>query len=601
MSKSRIPRKECFPALLEDPNQKKRVRPGDRVWIRVSEVRVGYGYVIDTIDETPKVPERFGDGISYTYMKPKNVFVLIAYGGFRGWFMASSMAWGRIHGTTKEELKKFKEKQNKLHVKEELEEILKQEEEEALRGVSVDTSKSKKDSKDVVVPRTMPSITSDYRKFLQEKAMTGPSISDLAVLEVIRSQKRIRKARRRSIRRDQQIKEQALDDLLGFSSKGASNWKGADDDPSDDAMSMMSEIDLESSISWTPDLQQPLRKQDEAYHFDIDDRDDEDQTWGDGKEGEDKEDEGYNAEEPFEDVQDVARQQFSEPTALQLSQTFLDFNVAEDKSSSRKLLSSMGFVGFDDDADDDNTTHTATNEEKKEIKANPWASGKNFGVTKPKRELEPELQKLQELLRFGFINEQQFQALEKEAKEEIERRKAAYLKEKDRRKRIAKKKKKAKLRAVEARAITEEVAESNDSATASTTSNDVLGSDGVESLSRKKKVAPATDSGSPTLGFARGGGANRGVQQKAGGRGGGERGRGGSQRRRGGAGRGSNGEHVAPNGGSVQRGRGGAGRARAQSSGRGAATARGGARGGFAGAPRTQHERGSSPAVQQTD
>ena len=44
--------------------------------------------------------------------------------------MASSLAWGRIHGLSKEKMKKVKEKNEKLRKKQELEDMLKLEEEE---------------------------------------------------------------------------------------------------------------------------------------------------------------------------------------------------------------------------------------------------------------------------------------------------------------------------------------------------------------------------------------------------------------------------------------------------------------------------------------
>jgi len=80
----------------------------------------------------PRVPQRFTEDMSYTLPRNKNAFVEIAYGNHRGWFMASSLAWGRIQGFTKEDRKKVKEKNEKLQKKQELEEILKQEEEEGL-------------------------------------------------------------------------------------------------------------------------------------------------------------------------------------------------------------------------------------------------------------------------------------------------------------------------------------------------------------------------------------------------------------------------------------------------------------------------------------
>ena len=401
------------------------------------------------------------------------------------------------------------------------------------------------------------------------QAISAPSIADMMVLEVIRSQKKMR--RRRASRRDKKFKMEALD-VLQFSSGGGANRKGADDEASDDACSIMSEIDLESSISWTPDPRQQFKRRDEMYVDPVDDHVDEQEEELDYQEGEyDKEEEEAEEEKGYNAV-DFDEQ----PSTLELqssSQHLLDFSFEGDKNNSRKLLSSMGFIGFDEeDTNNASFSHTGSTAEviegETKASASLWAAGKklvNATVPKSVKKEEPEIRKLEELLRLGFINEQQFQELEKEAKEEIERRKSAYKKEKDRRKRIAKKKKKAKLRALEARNASEsqenETTNSSNK-TRSSETNSAANNKGRGGAGRGSVQGISTVRG---RGGARGRGSGDGHERggRCGTRGG-ERGRGGIERgSKNDRGRGGAGRALAVRGrGGVERGGGGGGRGR---------------------------------------
>jgi len=376
----------------------------------------------------------------------------------------------------------------------------------------------------------------------------------MTVLEVIRSQKKLRKARRQRSKKEKRSKREPLDGL-GFSSGDGSNWRGAEDDPSDDACSVMSEIDLESSISWTPDPRQRLRPRDEMFV-------DEDQ--GVVEDVEQYEEEDYRGEEEelreWNEIPDVGSSH-AYSAAVSLS-GLLDFNVEADINNSRKLLSSMGFIGFDD-GDDDIQQFTSSSilagsevqTDKTNVVGSAWTVGNKVIISTlgkgVKKEAEPEIKKLEELLQFGFINQQQFQVLEKEAREEIERRKAVYKKMKDRRKRIAKKKKKAKQRALEAR-------------TAANQGSDTQDNEAESSQSKVNTKTNKADRGSSTA-RGRGGGADTSGRGARGGtRGGSESGgRGGSRGDINGVGRGGRG------GPPIIRGRGGSDSNRGGERGRG--------------------------------